>query len=183
MSWFTAPLSPTDFVLGIPVFWLQRAIKTLQFSAGLVILLEILGDQKVAAFASAIFTRVQKFQAYWHEVAAGLRGKGNATAMARSYRIYFLLCISGAVITWILILNQFGPLLPPRSSPFRHILILSLSLIVPQIVFQVLLLLATALYRLAELLLRLVRGPFRKLILASALLLASLAFLLDLSIS
>jgi hypothetical protein len=47
MEWFQAPL---DSLFGIPVFWIQRIAKLIQFIAGLVIMVDIVGQERVNQF-------------------------------------------------------------------------------------------------------------------------------------
>lgn len=54
MDWWNGPVDPESLVFGIKAFWISRIGKLLQFSSGLVIILEIIGVEKIDRATSRV---------------------------------------------------------------------------------------------------------------------------------
>jgi hypothetical protein len=50
MDWFSGPLTE---IFGVPTFWVARAAKIAQFLSGMVILIDIIGKERIETFANA----------------------------------------------------------------------------------------------------------------------------------
>lgn len=53
-AWLSAPYESTDILWGLPLFWWARIGKILQFISGLVIVVEIVGVEKVKDFSYSL---------------------------------------------------------------------------------------------------------------------------------
>lgn len=83
MEWLQGPV---DSLFGVPDFWIQRIAKLVQFFAGLIIILDIVGHERANQFAREMAD----------EAAKVFQSGAFARHLRASYRtLLYLMCLSG----------------------------------------------------------------------------------------
>lgn len=54
LAWLDGPYQSTDFAFGLPIFWWSRIAKIIQFISGLIIVVDIIGAEKVKLFGAKL---------------------------------------------------------------------------------------------------------------------------------
>jgi hypothetical protein len=60
-TWMHGPLDPNADILGIPVFVIGRIAKTIQLLSGLVIVVELVGEEEVDKASSTLLVRLERY--------------------------------------------------------------------------------------------------------------------------